>query len=84
VDGTHHLKLNSNHTGGGGQVSTWPRVIVQGEGAVLQPDKIPVIRHPIPVSGAKIPCSPGKGISRERPAAQRTFAILYYFRTANP
>jgi hypothetical protein len=34
------------------------------------PPEIPVMRPSIPVNGAKIPCSPGEGISREMPGAQ--------------
>jgi hypothetical protein len=45
-------------------------VIVQWEG-----DKIPVMGHLIPVIGAKIPCSPGAGISREMPEAH---GLLYF------
>jgi hypothetical protein len=48
---------------------------------VLQPDKIPVIGRLIPVSGSKIPCSPGEGISREKPAAQ---GLLRFCAKARP
>jgi hypothetical protein len=82
VDGTHHLKLGLNQTGGGGHFSTWcRRGIVQREGAVLRPDKIPVMGHLIPVSGSKIPCSFGEGISREKPAAQ---GVLRFCATSRP
>jgi hypothetical protein len=82
MDGAIQLELGLNQTVGGSQVSTWyRRLIVQREGPVLRPDKIPDIGHLIPVSGAKNPCSPGEGISRQMPAAQ---GLLRFCATSRP